>query len=90
MTLEGYLRCRTPQQAARVRAHLPDHIRLTRAEAGCVSFNVVPTHDPLVWRVDEEFTDSVAFEAHQTRTKASPWAGATKDVPRAFRFRPRA
>lgn len=87
MTLEGYLRCRTPQQAVRVRDHLPEHIRLTRAEPGCVSFQITPTHDPLVWRVEEEFTDRAAFERHQTRTKASDWAAATADIQRDFLFK---
>jgi len=50
VTLTGQLICATPEEAARVRAHLPDHIRLTRAEPGCLRFDAVATDDWLVWQ----------------------------------------
>lgn len=67
-----------------VRSHLPDHIRLTLAEPGCLSFNVAQTGDPLVWTVDERFTDWVAFEAHQVRTRASVWWEVTATIARDY------
>lgn len=84
VTLTGYLRCETEEQAARVRAALPEHIRLTRAEPGCVSFNVTPTDDPLVWEVTEEFLDPAAFEAHQERASRSVWSSETAGIPRDY------
>ena len=82
----GTLTCSTPTEAGIVRTFLPDHIRLSRAEPGCLTFNVNPTSDPLIWRLDESFTDRPAFEAHQARTKASAWFAATAHLGRDFRI----
>lgn len=84
--LTGCLICTDEQQAEVVRRHLPDHIRLTRAEAGCLRFDVVETSDPWVWQVDETFTDQTAFDAHQARTKASDWHLATAQIRRDFQI----
>lgn len=83
--LSGKLICTNEQEVAIVRAFLPEHIRLSRAEPGCLGFAVLPTADPLVWQVDESFVDAPAFEAHQSRTKASAWFAATSGIQRAFR-----
>jgi quinol monooxygenase YgiN len=80
----GTLTCATEAQADTVRAYLPEHIRRSRDEPGCLSFNVDPTADPLVWRLDESFVDRAAFEVHQTRTRASAWFRATADLTRNF------
>lgn len=85
VALTGRLLCTTAAEAARVRAHLPEHIRLTRAEPGCLRFDVVETADPLVWQVDETFADRAAFDAHQARTRASRWAQETAGIARDFR-----
>ena len=63
---------------------LPEHIRLTRAEAGCLSFDVTPTADPLIWHVEERFTDRAAFDAHQARTSESDWATQTAGIAREY------
>jgi quinol monooxygenase YgiN len=84
VTLTGYLRCDTAEQAASVEKALPEHIRLTRAEPGCLSFEVERTEDSLVWRVAEEFDDLAAFEAHQTRASQSDWAKASAGIPRDY------
>ena len=84
VTLTGQLRCASEEEAARVRAALDEHIRLTQAEPGCISFDVTPTDDPLVWAVSEEFTGPEAFEAHQARAGASDWAKATKGIARDY------
>ncbi len=84
ITVTGTLTCATPAQADTVRACLPDHIRQSRSEPGCLTFNVTPTADQLVWRLDESFVDSAAFQAHQTRTRASAWFKATADLTRDF------
>ena len=83
--LSGYLICASKAEADAVRRHLPEHIRLTRTEPGCLSFEVTQTDDPLVWRVDERFADDAAFKAHQTRTRASAWWAATAGIRREFR-----
>ena len=82
--LTGRLICRTAEEAGILRTHLPEHIRLTRAETGCLSFAVSPTDDPLIWQVEECFLDKAAFERHQTRTRASAWWSATAEIPRDF------
>ncbi|SDX40595.1 putative quinol monooxygenase [Roseicitreum antarcticum] len=86
ITLTGKLICATEAEAELVRAHLPEHIRLTNAEPGCIAFTAVPGEDPLVWQVDEAFEDRAAFEAHQTRTKASDWARETAGIQRDFKL----
>ena len=83
VTLTGRLICANDTEAALVRAHLPEHLRLTRAEPGCLRFDVTPI-DPLTWQVDEEFTDRAAFDAHQTRTRASEWFRQTAGIRRDF------
>ena len=82
--LSGELRCASRQEVDLVRRHLPEHVRLTRAEPGCLAFDVSPTDDPFVWRVEEAFADRAAFEAHQRRTRASAWWAATAAIARDF------
>jgi quinol monooxygenase YgiN len=82
--LTGQLICADADEAQVVATHVPLHIALTRAEPGCLSFAVVQTADPLVWQVDEAFTNQAAFDAHQTRTKTSAWAGVSAHIERAF------
>lgn len=84
--LSGRLICTTPDEAARVAAALPAHVEATRAEPGCLHFDVIPSTDPLVWTVAEEFVDPSAFEAHQTRSAASDWAQATAGITREYRI----
>lgn len=81
----GQLICATAEDAALVTAHLPEHIRLSRAEAGCLEFNVDQT-GPLIWQLDESFVDRAAFEAHQTRTRASEWYRAAVHLGRDFQI----
>lgn len=82
--LSGRLLCASSDEAEIVACHLPEHIRLSRAEPGCLSFEVTQEGDPLVWRVDECFTDRAAFELHQTRTRASDWGRATSAIARVY------
>ncbi len=72
-----------------MRAHLPAHLALTRAEPGCLAFDVDPTDDPLVWRVEERFADEAAFDAHQRRVAASAWGTATAGIDRRYEIRGR-
>lgn len=82
--LTGCLICRSREDVETVQRHLPAHIRLTKAEPGCVSFEVSQSDDPLVWNVEECFVDKAAFEFHQHRTRASTWWTATADIPRQY------
>lgn len=86
ISLSGRLICANATEADLVRQHLPEHLRLTRAEPGCLSFQVTATDDPLIWQVAESFTDKAAFEAHQSRTRASAWHAATAHIRRDYRL----
>ncbi|WP_095589766.1 putative quinol monooxygenase [Actibacterium ureilyticum] len=82
--LTGHIDVPADRRAA-VMAALPDHIRLTRAEPGCLAFDVTP--DPSVpgrLLVSELFTDQTAFDAHQARAGASDWAQVTAGIPRHY------
>lgn len=84
-TLTGTLTCQSEAEAEIVRTYLPEHVRLSRAEPGCVKFDVIQGDDPLVWHLDEAFKDAEAFAAHQTRTKATIWAEKTANFIRDFK-----
>ncbi len=84
--LRGHLRCLTDEQSATVARFAPEHIRLSRAEPGCLSFDIVQSDDPLVWDVDETFRDRAAFDAHQLRTRESLWFAETRTILRDFRI----
>ncbi len=87
ITLSGFLICRSMDEADRAARLLPDHLRLTRAEPGCLRFDVVRSMaDPLRFAVFETFTDRAAFEAHQARTRDSIWWQATRHIPRDYRI----
>jgi quinol monooxygenase YgiN len=80
--LTGTMTC-PPEAAAPIRAALAEHIRLSRAEPGCLSFDLAETA-PGQFTVSERFADRAAFDAHQTRTRASAWWAVTGHLPRDF------
>jgi len=80
--LAGRMTC-AADEAAAVRAALPEHIRLSRAEPGCITFDVTETA-PCVFTVSESFADRAAFDAHQTRSRASAWWRVSGHLPRDF------
>lgn len=90
VTLTGELRCAHAAEAERVHAHLAEHIALTLAEPGCLSFDVVPTESDGVWRVSERFVDEAAFDAHQQRVATSTWGRETAGIERSYVIRGRA
>ena len=68
-----------------VRQALPTHIALTRAEGGCISFDV--TEDVECsgrFNVSEVFANQAAFDAHQERAKNSDWFRITQGIPREY------
>lgn len=83
VSLTGHLICTTEDQAATVQRHLPDHIRLSRAEPGCLAFEVAQIA-PLIWQVRESFATRADFDAHQTRTRASDWFRLTSGIAREY------
>ena len=83
--LSGQLICADDREVAIVQQHLPLHQRLSRAEPGCLTFEVVQTDDPRVWQVDEVFADEAAFAAHQERVPRSEWGRATAGIERRYR-----
>ena len=82
--LSGQLVCATPAQADAVAQHLPQHVALTRAEPGCLRFDVVPLADGTTWQVDEVFASPAAFRAHQVRVAGSGWGRATAGIERRY------
>ena len=84
--LTGPLICADDREAEIVRTYMPEHIRLTREEPGCLSFDVSATDHPLVWQVDEAFASQADFDAHQARTKESAWGKASVGIARDFKI----
>lgn len=80
--LTGRLVCADDAETAALLRHLPRHVELTRAEAGCLHFDVEPTEDPRVWTVSGLFVDQAAFDAHQARVRTSEWGQATSGIAR--------
>ncbi len=87
IALSGRLICADEAEAEVLTRHLDDHIQASRAEPGCLRFDITPTKDALIWQVDELFADQTAFDAHKARTAASPWAEATKQIRRDISLR---
>lgn len=84
MTLNGYLDVPAARLEA-VRAALPRHVELTRAEPGCLQFDVVEATAPAGrFTVSERFADAAAFQAHQDRAAASDWGRITAGMPRSY------
>ena len=84
-TLTGTLTCTNQADAELVEALLPDHIQLSRAEAGCLKFDVTRVAGTMVWQLDEAFVDADAFKAHQIRTAQTIWAEKTAHIARDFK-----
>ena len=82
--LSGKLICASQQDIETVKQYLPEHIRLTKAELGCLAFDVTQTSDPMVWLVEECFINQPAFEQHQQRTRSSDWWQATAKIKREY------
>lgn len=84
--LRGALLC-MPEDVELVLGALPDHIRKTRAEPGCIAFSVSQSdEDPCRFDVAEIFANRAAFEAHQTRTRASDWFAQTGHIKREYQI----
>lgn len=68
-----------------VLAALPEHIRLTRQEAGCLVFRVTQRPGAAnIFDVYEVFSDRDAFELHQRRVSDSVWGRVAARVTRHY------
>ncbi len=86
--LDGQLVAHSAAEHAVVDLYLDDHIALTRAEPGCLKFEVTPDpKDSNKWHVSEVFESEEAFEAHQTRAKTSEWGQVSAPLERRFKKR---
>lgn len=84
VTLSGYIMVEESDLAV-VRDALPMHIAATRAEQGCLVFNVNEYKLELGrFDVYEEFDSSEAFKYHQQRVRESEWGTITKNVARHY------
>ncbi|MEZ5686491.1 MAG: GNAT family N-acetyltransferase [Paracoccaceae bacterium] len=84
LQLSGQLICRSAEERRAVLTHLPEHIRRTLREPGCLYFHVAQTADPMVFSVSEGFAGTEALEFHQTRMARSKWLAATRTIRRNY------
>lgn len=84
VALHGRLICRDAAQMMLALDLLPEHARLSRAEPGCLRFEITQDDDPLIWTLDEIFADEDAFAAHQARATDSAWGRRSGDLGRDF------
>ncbi|MFT2111262.1 putative quinol monooxygenase [Marinomonas sp. 2405UD68-3] len=72
----------------RIKAELATHIQLTKAEVGCLKFEVLPDLEkPNQFNVYEEFVSQADFDNHQERVKNSKWGRVTTGVERHYSIR---
>ena len=84
--LRGYIQV-PDKDLQNVKAELITHTRLTRAEPGCLVFEVKPVDgDPNRFSVYEEFVDQAAFDRHQARVKTSIWGEVSQAVERHYQI----
>ena len=84
VTLKGRLICASAEQRRAVLRALPEHMRATLREPGCLYFDVTQSADPMIWEVCEGFASEAAFDAHQSRTRDSAWFAQTRDIARDY------
>lgn len=84
--LVGQLVCANETEVQLVITHLPLHIELSRAESGCLHFEVEPNNDGLTWNVNECFIDQKSFDEHQARVSNSEWGLLTAGIRRHYKI----
>jgi quinol monooxygenase YgiN len=84
--LSGYIDVPVDRLDA-VQVALQRHIDLTRAEPGCLAFNVTQCGEvPGRFLVSEEFASQADFDAHQARTRNSEWSSLSQGLSRNYEF----
>jgi quinol monooxygenase YgiN len=87
VTLTGFLVCRSLEEADRVSELLPEHIRTTRAERGCVRYEVWRSRaDPVRYAFHGVFTNRATYGEHLARSEATLYGTCTRHIPRDFRL----
>ena len=86
VVLEGYILV-SDSDIETVEKELPNHIKLSLQEAGCLVFKVSQDRKNLNrFSVYEEFVDQNAFTWHQQRVKHSQWGRISADVQRHYKI----
>lgn len=66
---------------------LPEHIRKTQQEDGCLVFKIEEDPaNPCQFQVYEEFINKTAFEEHQARVQVSEWGQVSRNVSRHYKI----
>ncbi len=82
--LAGHMRVPESERSA-VLSALAHHIAQSRAEAGCLRFEVTQDEtQPSKFHVFEVFKSQKLFDLHQERSRESLWAKASKNCPRDY------
>lgn len=80
----GQLICVSEQELNIVIKYLPEYIKLTRQEQGCVSFEVKQSQNLLIWDVYEVFENRQSFENHQHKISGSVRGIKTQHIQRLY------
>lgn len=84
ITVNGYIEIPDEDFDALLAA-LPKHVEATKAEEGCIEFEVIQDKGyPNRFNVFEIFIDRESFDYHQERTAGSQWAVASANVVRHY------
>ena len=82
--MKGYVLIPEPELES-VMEELPIHITKTKAEKGCLIFDVSrDASQQNKLNVYEEFLDKASFENHQKRVSDSKWGEVTKNCDRHY------
>lgn len=85
--LTGWLLPATMADADLIARLMGEHERLSRAEPGCLVFEIFRSmSDPMRFAVREVFADRACFNAHQARTRSSDWWRQTAHIERDYRI----
>lgn len=83
--LKGFIVISDDDNKTQVQEALEEHIVLTRQEAGCLVFDVMPDeYNSCKYWVYEKFVSKEAFEIHQDRVRSSVWGRVSADVQRFY------
>lgn len=84
VTISGFLQ--VPEaELETVAAALPIHRDLSRAEAGCLVFEVNQDEaDSCRFNLYEQYISQEAFDFHKSRSASSDWAAISRNVERVL------
>lgn len=80
--VSGRLICQDMGQMLLAMELLPEHVTLSRAEPGCLRFDLRQESDPLVWQLDKLFANDDALATHQARNASSRWGQDSAQITR--------